>query len=209
MFLAPLSIVTKQEPEVEVNYPSLLPFVKQEPECGSRRHDDWKDALSRLTACAGYRVENGYNEVGTAAPGRAGSRADIETRLPPPYDPALLDVSLTHPRTATYVTDAAAMHGSAAAKRNALKYRGHDGHHPGYTFIPASVETYGYLGKPLVRYLNTLSEVAAARGPAVTKGFWLERIGTERGVDQVSRVCVSWLCQPPGMGCTPSGVARG
>ena len=66
------------------------------------------------------------------------------------------------------------MQGSTAAKRNALKYRGHNGHyHPGYTFIPASVETYGYLGKPLVRYLNTLSEVAVSRGPAVTKGSFL------------------------------------
>ena len=63
------------------------------------------------------------------------------------------------------------MQGSAAAKRDALKYGGHNGHyHPGYTFIPASVESYGYLGKPLVRYLNTLSEMAAACGPAVTKG---------------------------------------
>ena len=34
----------------------------------SRRHDDWKDALSRVTARSGYsnRVEPGYNEVGTA-----------------------------------------------------------------------------------------------------------------------------------------------
>ena len=32
--------------------------------------------------------------------------------------------------------------------------------------------------------------------------------GTERGVDQVSRVCVSWLCQPPGKGRGPSVVAR-
>ena len=147
----------------------------------SRRHDDWKDALSCVTARAGYsnRAESGY-EVGTAAPGRAGSRADIEARLPPPHGPALLDVSLTHPRAATYVTDAAPTQGSAAAKRDALKYRGHNGHyHPGYTFIPASVETYSYLGKSLVRYLNTLSEVAAARGPAVTVKvpFWLEHIG--------------------------------
>ena len=63
------------------------------------------------------------------------------------------------------------MQGSAAAKLDALKYLAHSGHyHPGYTFIPASVEVYGYLGKPLVRYLNTLSEVATARGPALTKG---------------------------------------
>ena len=65
------------------------------------------------------------------------------------------------------------MQGSAAAKHDALKYQGQNGHHhPGYTFIPASVESYGYLGKLLVRYLNTLSE-AATRGPAVTKGSLL------------------------------------
>ena len=46
-------------------------------------------------------------------------------------------------RAATYVTDAATIQGSAAAKRDALKYRGHNGHyHPGYTFIPASVVPY-------------------------------------------------------------------
>ena len=56
-----------------------------------------------------------------------------------------------------------------AQQLDALIYRGNSGyHHPGYTFIPASVETCGYLGKPLVCYLNTLSEVAAARGSAVT-----------------------------------------
>ena len=52
-----------------------------------------------------------------------------------------------------------------------MKYRDNNGHHhPGHTFKPASVKTLGYLGKPLVRYLKALSEVAAARGPAVTKG---------------------------------------
>ena len=102
-------------------------------------------------------------------PGRAGSRADIEARLPPPNGPALLDVSVTHRRAAIYVTDGPAIQGSAAAKRDALKCRGHNGHHhPGCTFTRASVEAYEYLGQPLVRYLNTLSEVAAARGPAVT-----------------------------------------
>ena len=75
------------------------------------------------------------------------------------------------------------MQGSAAAKRDALKYRGHNGHHhPGYTFIPAYVETYGYLGKPLVHYLNTLSEVATAGGPAVTEGSFLA--GTHRELSE-------------------------
>ena len=35
------------------------------------------------------------------------------------------------------------------------------------------METYGYLGKPQVLSLNALSKVAAARGPAVTKGSFL------------------------------------
>ena len=79
-----------------------------------------------------------------------------------------------HPRAAVYVTDAATMQGSAVAKRDAVKYRGNDGHHhPGLTFVPASVETYAYMGKVSVRYLNTLSEVAAARGPAVIKRSFL------------------------------------
>ena len=163
---------------------------------------DRKDALSRVTARAGYsnRVEPGYNDVGTAAPGRAGSRAGIESRLPPPHGPTLLDVSLTHPRAAAYVTDAAGMQGSAAAKRDALKYRGHDSSHyyPGYTFIAASVETYGYLGKPLVRYLKTLSEVAAARGPAVTKGYFLAGAHRELSVacqGSVYRGCANLLAR--------------
>ena len=46
-------------------------------------------------------------------------------------------------------------------------------HHPGHTFIPALVETYGYLGKPLVRFLNTLSEVVAVPGTAMTDGSFL------------------------------------
>ena len=142
----------------------------------SRRHDDWNDARSRVTARAecSNRLEPGYNEKGMAALGRAGSRADIEAKLPPPHGRTLLDVSLTHPRAATYLTDAAAMQGSAAAKQDAIQHRGNNGHHhPGHTFVPASAETCGYLGKALVRYLNTLSEVAAAPGPAVTKGSFL------------------------------------
>ena len=114
-------------------------------------------------------------------------------------------MSLTHPRAATYVTDAAAMQGSAAAKRDALKYRGHNGHyHPGYTFIPASVEAYGYLGKPLVRYLNTLSEVGAARGPVVTKGSFLAGAHQELSVvlikcqKSVYRGCTNLLAKAAG-----------
>ena len=100
-----------------------------------------------------------------------GSRADIEAKLPLPHVPSLLDVSLTHPLASTYGTDAAAMQGSAAAKHDSVQYRGNDGHHHmGHTFIPVSIETYGSLEKPLVRYLNTLSEVAVVSKVL----FWLE-----------------------------------
>ena len=89
----------------------------------SHRHDDLKEALICVTARAGCsnRVEPVYNEVGTAAPGGAGSREDIEAKLPLLHGSNLLDVSLTHSRAATDVTDAAAMQGAAAVKRNAAR----------------------------------------------------------------------------------------
>ena len=59
-----------------------------------------------------------------AATGCAGSKADIEAKLPPPQGPTHLGVSLTHPRAATYVSDAATVQGLAAAIRDVLEYRG-------------------------------------------------------------------------------------
>ena len=74
----------------------------------------------------------------------------------------------------------------------------------GCTFIPASVETYGSLGKPLVRCLNTLSEVAAARRPAVTKGAFLAGAHRELSValikcqGSVYRGCANLLARAAG-----------
>lgn len=52
------------------------------------------------------------------------------------------------------------------------KYRCNSGHHHlRHKVVPASVETQsGFLGNPLVRCLNSVSEAAAARGPAVSRG---------------------------------------
>ena len=77
-------------------------------------------------------------------------------------------------------------------RRNVMpRNRGHHGHyHPGYTFIPASVGTYGYLGKPLVRYLNPLSEVAAAQGPAVTKGSFPAGAHRELSMGLIKCLCI-------------------
>ena len=98
----------------------------------------------------------------------------MEAKLPPPHGATLLDVSFTQPQAVTFALDAAAMQGSAAANGYALKYWANDGHHnPGNAHIAGSLRTYGHLWKTRVRCLNTLSEVVAARGPAVTKGPFL------------------------------------
>ena len=88
----------------------------------SRKYYDEKNRSHSSRLRSAHRVKPSH-EVGTAAPCRAGSRADIEARLPPPHGPALLDVSLTHPRTATYVADAAAMQGPAALARRLAQPR--------------------------------------------------------------------------------------
>ena len=72
-----------------------------------------------------------------------------------------------------------------------------------------SAETYGYLGKPLVRYLNTLSGVAAARGPAVTKGSFLAGAHRELSValikcqGSVYRGCANLLARAAGCQVSP------
>jgi hypothetical protein len=73
--------------------------------------------------------------------------------------------------------------GAADALRDRDKYRAHTGHlHPGHTFVPASVETFGHLGRPIMRYLRTLSYVASARSLAVTRGSFLASAHKELSV---------------------------
>ena len=89
---------------------------------------------------------------------------------------AFVNASLTHPRAATYVTDAANIPGSAAAKRDALKY---------------------------------LSWVAAAHGPAVTKGSFLAGAHRELSValikcqGSVYRGCADLLARAAGRRVLP------
>ena len=174
----------------------------------SRRHDQWKEALCRVTSRAGCDCysEPSYNTVGTAAAGRQGARADIDASLPRPHGRILLDISMTHPRCSSYVAVASRSPGAAAAKRDSDKYRSHAGHqHPGHTFVPATVETYGYLGKPLTRYLNHLSQVAETRSTGgLTKGSFLASAFRELSValvqsqGHVYRSCASLMARASG-----------
>jgi hypothetical protein len=118
----------------------------------SRRHDHWKDALSRVSTRAGCnaRTEPSYTSVGVAAVGRQGARADIEVTLPPPHGPILLDISMIPPHCATYVVAASQTRGAAAALRDRDKCWAHAGHlHPDHALVTASVETYGTSAGPL------------------------------------------------------------
>ena len=71
------------------------------------------------------------------------------------------------------------------------------------------METYGYLGKPLVRYLHTVSEVAAAHGPAVTKGSFLAEARRELSVAMIKcqgsvyRGCANLLARAAGRQVSP------
>jgi hypothetical protein len=119
-------------------------------------------------------MEPRYAEVGQAASSRQGARADIHAALLPPYGPTLLDVPIIHPRSSAYLASAARAQGSAAGFRDRQKFRANSGHqHAGYKFVPASVEPYGYLGKPLVGYLRTFSALAAGRTLGVSRGSFL------------------------------------
>jgi hypothetical protein len=119
-----------------------------------------------------------------------------------------------HPHCVTYVAAASQTRGAAAALRDRDKYRANAGHlHPGHTFVPASVETYGHLGRPIMRYLGTLSGVALARSLAVTRGSFLASAHQELSVALVQsqgyvyRSCALLLAQASGRPVLPGADA--
>lgn len=96
-----------------------------------------------------------------------GARADVKTNLPPPHGQVLLDAPSTHPRGSSVIAAAVPRQGDAT-KRDQRKYRGNAAHlHLGSTFVPASVESYGYLGRHLTYYLK----------PECGRGIWWSRRG--------------------------------
>jgi hypothetical protein len=119
---------------------------------------------------------------------------------------------MIHPRCPTYIAAASQARGAAAAVRDRSKYQAHAGHlHPGHTFVSASVKTYGYLGKPIMRYLRTLSDIASARSLVVTCGSFLASTHRELSValvqsqGYVNRSCALLLAKAFGA----AGVAWG
>jgi hypothetical protein len=85
--------------------------------------------------------------------------------------------------------------------------------HPGHTFVPASVETYGHLGKPIMRYLRTLSDVALAHSLTVSRGSFLASAHRELSVALVQsegyvyRSCALLLAKASGRPVLPGADA--
>jgi hypothetical protein len=179
----------------------------------SRRHDHWKEALSRISARSSY-TEPSYASAGVAAPGCRWARADIEVALPSPHGGArvtsLLDVSMIHRRFPTHVAAASQTRGTAAALRDRSKCQAHAGHrHLGHTFVGAGVETYGHPGKPIMRYLRTLNDISSPCSRAVTGGWLLASAHRELSVALVQsqgfvfRSCALLLAKASGLQVLP------
>jgi hypothetical protein len=84
-----------------------------------------------------------------------------------------VDVSVVHPAADSFVGAAARAPGAAAAardlhKRNLYLRRGFD---RGFELVPFSVESYGRLGEPAMRFLATLAATAASGGRVSQRAF--------------------------------------
>jgi hypothetical protein len=170
------------------------------------------EALDRISARAGCTARTGlrYASLGVAAVGRQGARADIEVTLPPAHGPTLLDISMIHPRSPTYVATASQTRGAAAALRDRSRYWGHAGHlHPGHTFVPATVETSRQRGRRIMRYLPTLSDIAWALSGCHWGGVFLAgghrelRLALVQSYGYVYRSCALLLAKASGRQVLP------
>jgi hypothetical protein len=84
------------------------------------------------------------------------------------------------------------------------KYRAHAGHlHHGNTFVPASVETYGHLGRPIMKYLRTLSFLAVTRGSFLASAHRELSVALVQSQGYVYRSCALLLAKASGRPVLP------
>jgi hypothetical protein len=116
---------------------------------------------------------------------------------------------MIHLRCPTYVAATSQTRGAAAALSKSQAHAGHL--HPGHTFVTASVKTFGHLGKPIVRYLRTLSDIASACSLAVTQGSFLASAHRELSVALVQSQGYVYrsFCTVARQGFWAAGVAWG
>jgi hypothetical protein len=114
--------------------------------------------------------------VGTAAEGSSlcpEARGDILMVLPRGITISdISDISVIHPLSINTLPRAATTAGAAASHRDQQKRTAHARvEHNGYGFVPFSVESYGRLGHPAMKFLHDLGEEAAGHGGVSRSSF--------------------------------------
>lgn len=116
-----------------------------------------------------------------------------------------VDISITHPASATLRGKASRTPGAAAEARDKAKVRDHAKNGtPGYSFVPFSIETYGRLGAPADKLLKELADVAASTGACDRDAYlcWIKReisLSLIRGNSRVFRKFIGCLSRGIGV----------
>ena len=97
--------------------------------------------------------------------GRGGTNASRGDVLVIAKSLTILDISVIHPCAASHIKHAKSDPGWAAAMRDEAKRKSYAaGGYEGYAFVPFSVESYGRLGQPAMKFLKKLSRDSGLQG---------------------------------------------
>jgi hypothetical protein len=135
------------------------------------RHDDIVDVVRRMLRRGGVpwtkepRLPVLHSQGPSSARPPAGARANLLFSLE--GEQWVGDVSIIHPGAATYRAATAQTDGGAAARRGVEKTSQYWRYGPGcYHVVPLTVETYGRLGKPLMKLITDVGASRGQQGPA-------------------------------------------
>ena len=121
-------------------------------------------------------------------------RGDIVAVLPR-LELEAVDVVVAHASAKSYAAEAAKTDGWTAARAERTKrtrFRKDVPDHPAFRFLPFAVETCGYMGKEVVKFVNRLGEIAAEsgripRGAFVRWAMQLLSVTVQRGNAEMYR----------------------
>ena len=149
-------------------------FCRIPTELRTNRHDHIVEVVRRACRRAGYSTTR--EPLLRALQRRAASAGERARQRSAPQDARgdLLvtldqrmhvgDVSIIHPACSTYRAKAAEEDGHAANLRDEQKQAKYDKYgDKAYSFVPLSIETYGRLGGPFMKFITRLGRKAAAR----------------------------------------------
>jgi hypothetical protein len=135
---------------------------------------------------------------------RVEARGDILLALPGGI--TIADISITHPLAINTLAAAATTAGAAAARREQQKRATYSRVEPnGYPFVPFSVESYGRIGQPAMKFLHALGDEAAGPGGITRTSFvagalWEFSVGLCRCNFFMYRACLGMSAKSSGTG---------